>query len=87
MPLRGATLQGAPFQGAPFQGAPLRGAPRRGAPLWGAPPSGARPRGRAPSPVCRAEILEKLGGKSVPENYTLFFGKNTFLVISPIKML
>ena len=55
---------------------PLRGAPLRGA------------LGRAPPPVCRAEILKKFRGKSVPENYTLFFGeKNKFLVILPIKTL
>ena len=58
-----------------FEGMPLRGAPRRGA------------LGRAPPPVCRAEILKKFSGKSVPENYTLFFGKNTFLVILLIKTL
>ena len=39
-----------------------------GAPLRGA-------QGRAPPPGCRAEILKKFTGKSVPENYTLFFGK------------
>ena len=32
--------------------------------------------GRAPPPICRAEILKKFTGKSVPENYTLFFGEN-----------
>ena len=35
-----------------------------GAPLQGA-------LGRAPPPFCRAEILKKFRGKSVPENYTL----------------
>ena len=44
-----------------------------GAPLRGAP-------GRAPPPVCRAEILKKFTGKSVPENYTLFLSKTTDLV-------
>ena len=40
-----------------------------GAPLRGA-------LGRAPPPFGRVEILKKFTGKSVPENYTLFFGKN-----------
>ena len=38
--------------------------------------SGRAPSGRAgpgPPPVCRAEILKKLRGKSVPENYIYFF--------------
>ena len=52
---------------------------------WGEPmASRARPLrgalGRAPPPVCRVEILKKFTGKSVPENYTLFFGKNTFFL-------
>ena len=41
-------------------------------------PSGRAPSGRAgpgPPPFCRAEILKKFSGKSVPENYTLFFVK------------
>ena len=40
-----------------------------GAPLRGA-------LGRAPPPLSRVEILKKFTGKSVPENSTLFFGKN-----------
>ena len=40
-----------------------------GAPLRGA-------LGRAPPPFCRAETLKNFKGKSVPENYTLFFDKN-----------
>ena len=40
-----------------------------GAPLRGA-------LGRAPPPFCRAEILKKFRGKSVPENDTLFFDEN-----------
>ena len=43
--------------------------------------------GRAPPPVCRAEILKKIRGKRVPENYTLFFWKNTFSDIVPLKTL
>ena len=31
--------------------------------------------GRAPPPFGRVEILKKFTGKSVPENYTSFFGK------------
>ena len=46
-----------------FLGMPLRGAPLRGA------------LGRAPPPFCKAEVLKKFSGKSVPENYTLFFDK------------
>ena len=42
-----------------------------GAPLRGA-------LGRAPPPFARVEILKKFTGKSVPENCTLFFGKNIF---------
>ena len=42
-----------------------------GAPLRGA-------LGRAPPPFSRVEILKKFTGKSVPENCTLFFGKNSF---------
>jgi len=49
---------------------------------WGEPmASRARPLrgalGRAPPPVCRVEILKKFTGKSVPENYTLFFLEKT----------
>ena len=44
-----------------------------GAPLRGA-------QGRAPSPGCRAEILKKFTGKSVPENYVVFLSKTTDLV-------
>ena len=51
-----------------------------GAPLRGA-------LGRAPPPFGRVEILKKFTGKSVPENYTLFLEKISFLVILPIKML
>ena len=64
----GHALLGMPFLGMPFRACPS-GMPLRGAPLRGA-------LGRAPPPVCRAEILKKFRGKSVPENYTLFFGKN-----------
>ena len=32
--------------------------------------------GRAPPPLCKVEIWKKFGGKSVPENCTLFFGQN-----------
>ena len=42
-----------------------------GAPLRGA-------LGRAPPPFGRVEILKKFTGKSVPENCTLFLGKNIF---------
>ena len=58
-----------------FEGMPLRGAPLRGA------------LGRAPPPVCRAEILKKFTGKSVPENYTLLSGKHKFFVILRIRTL
>ena len=48
----------------------------------GAPASRARPLrgalGQAPPPVCRVEMLKKFTGKSVPENYILFFVKNMF---------
>ena len=73
----GHALSGMPFWACPFghalSGMPLRGMPLRGAPLRGA-------LGRAPPPVCRAEILKKFRGKSVPENYTLFFEKHVFLL-------
>ena len=41
---------------------------------WGRAPSGRA--GPGPPPFFRVEILKKFSGKSVPENYTLFFGKN-----------
>ena len=43
----------------------------------GMPPSGRA--GPGPPPVCRAEILKKFTGKSVPENYVLFFNKKRVL--------
>ena len=63
---------GMPFKGKPFKGKPWKGKPFKGMPLRGA-------LGRAPPPVCRAEILKKFRGKSVLENYILFFDKNHVL--------
>ena len=56
-----------------FEGMPLQGAPP-GALLRGA-------LGRAPLPFFRVEILKKFSGKSVPENYTLFFWENCVLIV------
>ena len=50
----------------------------RACPLRGRAPSGGA-LGRAPPPFSRVEILKKFTRKSVPENSTLFFGKNIFL--------